>query len=169
MSWRSKWAEEDRPVGRVPKSCQKLTISMDCYADPIQQTWGSWPTLGPSFHECSQETFTVLLRNQTKQNRGKGFKDCGNERGLLVNFFETFPSVVFADIIVVGLDEFFDRKPSSEQYKRFLTLLFKQRPKKPGLRLHPSHFGARILFRTHRGHKRSMDKYYGQGGTPVMR
>lgn len=154
----------DISIGRIPKSCQNLTLSIDCYADPVLQTWGSWPALGPSVHEWGQQFFTVLLFNKTGKTRGKGFKDVGNGRGLLVNFFETFPSIVFSDIVIVGLEQFFDHKPSLDMYKRFLTLRFKEKAKECGLRLHPTQFGARILFRTHRGHKIIMNRNFGKGG-----
>lgn len=155
---------EKYTMGREPQSCQNLTLSIDCYGDPIQQTYGSWPALGQDFHEWGQEVFTVLLFNKTKRRRWMSFSDVGNGRGLLVNFLETFPSVTFSDIIIVGLEEFIDDKPSLETYKRFLTQKFKKKAKASGLRLHPSQFGARILFRTHRGHKIIMNRGYGKSG-----
>lgn len=154
------WDEE--PTGREPHSCQNLTLSIDCYSDPVPEMFIGPAALGPGQRRWSQEVFTVLLFNKTGKKRGKGFKDVGPApRGLLVNYLETFPNAVFSDVIIVGLEEFFDHKGSLEGYKEHLTRLFKKRAKEQDLRLHPSQFGARLLFRTHRGHKRIVNKNYG--------
>lgn len=154
----------DKVYGREPHSCRNLTLSIDCYCDPVLGMGGYGVAMGPGNVHWRQEGCTILLFNKTGKKRGKGFKDIGHPRGLLVNYFETFPNGVFSDVTVVGLEEFFEEQESLEHYQDFLRRLFKKTAKEHGLRLHPSASGAVLVFRTHAKHKAVMDDYYGPGG-----